>query len=125
MSPEEHGYQHAINVAKAARTAFGRLMEPIQSAARAKGYAVAVHGSIARDVDLLAVPWTEEAVPAEELVAAVVAAIAHIQEANNGLAHLPPDQQATPKPHGRRAWVIVLGGGTWLDLSVMPLGGVR
>lgn len=33
----------------------------IQSLAREVGYSVAIHGSLKRDVDLVAVPWTSEA----------------------------------------------------------------
>jgi len=29
------------------------------------GYAIAPHGSLARDLDVIAVPWTEDAVSAE------------------------------------------------------------
>jgi hypothetical protein len=42
--------------------------------ARSKGYALAVHGSLARDIDLVAVPWVEEAASAAELAEAVRAA---------------------------------------------------
>lgn len=30
---------------------------------RARGYAAALHGSLAKDMDVVAVPWTDEAVP--------------------------------------------------------------
>lgn len=36
--------------------------------AREHGYALAVHGSLARDLDLIACPWTDDAAPAEYLV---------------------------------------------------------
>ena len=75
------------------------------------GYALAVHGSLARDFDLIAVPWTEEAAPA----AAVLAAIA----ADGLAAHVVGDPEQ--KPHGRLAYTLSVGFGECAcDLSFMP-----
>lgn len=77
--------------------------------ARSHGYALALHGSGQRDLDLIAVPWTDDAKEAEALVEALAFCI-----------HAQADQPPTEKPHGRRAWIIQLGGGLYLDLSVLP-----
>lgn len=78
------------------------------------GYAVAHHGSLARDIDLVAIPWTDNAKPTEYLVNSIVAAV----QGWINPAHPNPVQ----KPHGRLAWSIhLLGYGTYIDLSVMPL----
>ena len=37
------------------------LIEPLREVARRHGYAIGEHGSQRRDIDLIAVPWTEEA----------------------------------------------------------------
>lgn len=79
--------------------------------AREHGYALAVHGSLARDFDFVAIPWVDEAVKPEELVEAIRAAVGGFFDEH--------DHPAS-KPHGRRAWVIHLGGGPYIDLSVMP-----
>lgn len=96
------------------------LLEPIRTAARAKGYAIALHGSVARDIDLVAIPWTEEACSAHELVEAVAEAI---RGATGGIGWMEGDPYQTltgeKKPHGRRAWSIYVEG-TYVDLSVMP-----
>jgi len=86
------------------------LVGILREAARPLGYALTVHGSLARDLDLVAIPWAAEAAPPEELVAALVLASGGLQgpHANN------------PKPHGRRGWTISLGAGAYIDLSVMP-----
>lgn len=81
-------------------------------AAKELGYAIGVHGSQTRDLDLIACPWTEEAVSAEELAEAV-------REAVKGQFFAFPDNE-TDKPHGRKCWLISLGyGGAHIDLSVM------
>lgn len=85
--------------------------------ARRFGYALAIHGTMARDLDVVAVPWTEEAVSAEVLVDELAKEFAWVIRTDEG------DQRhmvgPTEKPHGRRAWLIPLMGCA-LDLSVMP-----
>lgn len=44
----------------------------LSSKARELGYALAVHGSVTRDCDLIAVPWTDAAVNAFELAHALI-----------------------------------------------------
>jgi hypothetical protein len=79
------------------------------------GYALALHGSLNRDLDLIAVPWTAHCLDADDLVAALVR---HV----DGLLHVPETDggQWSPRPHGRRAVVLLLTGGGYVDLSVMP-----
>lgn len=95
-----------------------RVLPAIRETARVKGYAVAVHGSVARDIDLVAVPWIESALPADELVSAIFDAVRARLE---GAGYMPDEVRGTTKPHGRRAWTIILGCGVFIDLSVMPL----
>lgn len=78
--------------------------------ARRFGYALAIHGSAARDFDLVAIPWTRFARPAAELVEA-------IRECSGGTETA---QGVTEKAHGRVAVAIYFGAGAYLDLSVMP-----
>lgn len=80
--------------------------------AQEHGYALAVHGSLARDFDLIAVPWVEKASPPETLAGA-------IRDACGGFYDEGEDYPVD-KPHGRQAWVINLGGGPYIDLSIMP-----
>lgn len=94
-----------------------QLIEPLRAVARAHGYALAVHGSLARDIDVVAIPWTAEAVEAEALVAALAA---EVERVNGHVYFRGRDPNPTEKPHGRRAWSIHLGGGPYIDLSVMP-----
>jgi hypothetical protein len=77
---------------------------------RKHGYALAVHGSLRRDFDLVAVPWVDEASEPETLIAEITATFAI------DVLRPPAD-----KPHGRRAWSIVIGHGHCaIDLSFMP-----
>ena len=84
------------------------------------GYALALHGSMSRDLDLIAVPWTEDADAPEKLLKAIdrfVIEKAYITRKGHKLGAF----QATKKPHGRLAYAITIGfDGHYLDLSIMP-----
>ena len=82
---------------------------------RKAGYAVAVHGTQLRDVDLLAVPWIEGTAYTPQMLADCIA------KALPGVVQGPWEK----KPHGRVGIVIHplirYGFDTWyIDLSVMP-----
>lgn len=86
--------------------------------ARSCGYALAIHGSMARDLDVVAVPWTDEAVSAEDLAAKVAEQFAWVITGDDGEKRLVVGP--TKMPHGRLAWSIPLMGHSSIDLSVMP-----
>jgi hypothetical protein len=102
------------------------LIEPLRECAKASGYALAVHGSLMRDIDLIAAPWADSAVSADELAAKMIAVIDTV----NGVAMIVNDEKAgatnyvrrtpEPKPHGRIGWSIHLGRGPYIDLSILP-----
>lgn len=99
--------------------------------ARARGYALAIHGTVTSDLDLIACPWTDQACSAEELRAALMEHINACdyeqslvrfglkpEEARQIAARSAADK--TEKPHGRIAWNLYLDNGCKVDLSVMP-----
>lgn len=94
---------------------YATMLPRLVEIANTHGYCLALHGSMARDLDLLCVPWVEDVQPAEELVEALAAAFCWFGE--RGVDGI---QGPTQKPHGRRAWSIVLGGRAYIDVSVMP-----
>ena len=94
-----------------------KVIAPLRAKARELGYALGVHGSIKRDIDIIACPWTAEAVEAQELVDALrLACVDIIGFAQYGCDGPFP---RTDKPHGRLCWTIHFNG-TYIDLSVMP-----
>ena len=101
--------QHTFQVYDSIAIYYLELLPPIRTVARACGYAVGLHGSMSRDFDLIACPWSHEAKSAEELAEAV-------RESCGG----PFEGNITEKPHGRRAWTIRISGHAYVDLSVMP-----
>jgi hypothetical protein len=86
-------------------------IERIRELAREVGYAVGVHGSLERDLDLIAVPWAVNAVGPFELAE-------HIAR---GLDGRVVDFEKQDKPCGR--WACNIHTPDWtkmIDLSVMP-----
>ena len=109
----------------------------MRKAARLHGYALATHGTLAFDIDVVAVPWMEDAATAEELIPALRSACSEVTGLPTmlwGLPDLPEEHQVGDdallnlgkkpeelRPHGRIAWSWQLGGGAYVDCSVMPL----
>lgn len=103
---------------------FAWMVPHIAEVAKRFGYAIGLHGSMARDLDLIAVPWVDHAAPAEDLVEAIREAVGGV------IRNDPPTEEnkyytdtRNPKdcPHGRRAWLIDFSGHRfYIDLSVLP-----
>lgn len=90
------------------------LLEIMRPTARNLGYALAVHGSMMRDLDVVAVPWVRDATDHKSLAHALAGAI-------RGTLH----DSLSWKPHRRASYVIRLGlkeyGWThaYIDLGIM------
>jgi hypothetical protein len=100
-------------------TLLDHILEPMRRVARDAGYALTIHGSLARDIDMVAVPWVEHNVgDPDYLVSRLTAVVAGITGRCN------PMNDWTDKPHGRRAKSLLVWGGRFgsvdIDLSVMP-----
>lgn len=98
----------AVDRRRNAESAF-RLFTEV---ANRHGYAIARHGTGVRDIDLLAAPWTDDAVSPTDLVLKLKAALS-----------LTMGAYTYDKPHGRASFAL------WfperpdhqIDLSVMPV----
>ncbi len=114
MSDKNHDFGSLVCI-------YAQLLPRIREAAKGLGYALAIHGSMNRDLDILAVPWTEDAKSADELVEVVAKAVNGFVIGHNdkGLERGQIDNP-TKQPHGRLSWNICWGGRPFIDLSVMP-----
>lgn len=91
---------------------YARVFTKARCLAQAEGWALLLHGSATRDLDLLACPWEDRACKPEHLVN-------RIADACNLNITIGPTQ----KPHGRRAYTLMFetfGDPRFIDLSVMP-----
>lgn len=102
---------------------YDAMMPALKFVARSCGYALAVHGSLKTDIDLIAAPWREHCVSADylaeriRLTAEMIIGTARVRKC---------DQKPTKKPCGRFAYSFYLQPegveGPYIDLSVMPEG---
>jgi hypothetical protein len=92
------------------------LYKSFREAALECGYALAVHGSMISDMDLIAVPWVNDAKTPDELAKAISDCI----DATVWKDHHLMDRHE--KPHGRVTYTISIYSDWHIDLSVIPLG---
>lgn len=106
------------------REYYGALINALRYVAERCGYALAVHGSLRRDIDLIAAPWRDGAISAEGLIKYLrkateeIIGCARVRKADEG-------RQPEKKPCGRLGWSFYLtydDNGPYLDISVMPKG---
>lgn len=93
--------------------------------AREHGYALAIHGSMGRDFDLVAVPWLAAPSPPIDVVDAFCQRYA-IRIVPRDPEH-PNDRPRDPtiREHGREVWQISLAwGDCYIDLSFTPRAAV-
>jgi hypothetical protein len=106
--------------------------------ARKHGYALAIHGSVITDMDLVAIPWTDEASDAQTVMRAIKDHLSALTFRECVKSDLPSITEENldeliagtkegrlkngeeQKPHGRLAWNLYLDHGVKIDLSVMP-----
>lgn len=126
---EEEGdrYRPPPELRPAVRDICQQLVEAMRPAARECGYTLAVHGSLERDLDLVAVPWTAEAVAGEDLARCLRNCLKQTR-GTRWFLHWTVEGGSV-KPHGRRAVTLTsaddgiaspAGRHPYIDLSIMP-----
>jgi hypothetical protein len=93
---------------------YARVYTKARCTAWMYGYALMMHGSFTRDLDLLAAPWTDSACTPEHLIKVICY--------RTGLQ--PNGHPPTEKPHGRLAFTLLFDTTSdprFIDISVMPM----
>lgn len=89
---------------------YAALYPQFAEIARKHGYALAVHGSMARDFDVVAIPWRNDVSTPREVLDDVLSQFA-VDEIG----------EPTIKNHGRVAYTLSIGfGECFADWSFMP-----
>lgn len=94
---------------------YASMWEDIRECAMDNGWAVAIHGSLKSDMDIMAMPWVDEAVSFNELVK-------HIANLFNG--NKSSEQfniSYGEKPHNRIVATIPIWGEFYLDISTIEV----
>lgn len=108
------------------RKYYNSIIPRIKKIANELGYAVAIHGSKTRDLDVMAMPWVKEAKAPETLAIALMREFHLLGDRKQGdgysytRKYLKEMAEKSNKPHGRRAYSLPVKGRAYIDLSVMP-----
>lgn len=86
------------------------LYPELAEIAREHGYALAIHGSLQRDFDLVCIPWINTPSEPKVIVEAITSRYAMWQVGD-------PER----KEHGRIAYTLAVMKECFLDLSFMPV----
>jgi len=96
------------------------ILPSMRRAAKEAGYALTIHGTLNRDIDIVAIPWSEyQAWDKDALINALCGAVRGV----TGRCNHYSNEEWTAKPHGRFAKIMLAWCGestATLDLSVMP-----
>lgn len=112
---------YEVNMAKnrAAVTCNGRaafyacMWDDIRQCAMDNGWAVALHGSLNSDMDIMAMPWVEDAVPFEELIKKISELfVGNFSSENYFITY-------DEKPHSRVVATIPIFADFYLDISTI------
>lgn len=93
---------------------YARFLSMARCIAKAEGYALTVHGSFSRDLDVVVIPWIEKpnSTPSQ---------LAHQIAGRTGLT-LHPEMQI--REHGRMTWTMhfkAFGDPRYIDFSATPI----
>lgn len=99
---------------------FSIYYQGLERVAQRFGWCLTIHGSMQRDLDLVLLPWTDDAEPETKVLEAVEKFIKggpyYKKSTKNSIG-----LHATEKPHGRKAYIIYIGHSNYyLDISVFP-----
>ncbi len=89
------------------------IYDDLKEAARKCGWALGLHGSLASDMDIMAMPWTEEATSTEVMIQALSDCFIDNVWKDN---HIKPHYN---KPNNRVVYTMSIWKNFYLDINVI------
>lgn len=106
--------KHVVTNGKAAF--YACILEDLKNAALECGWAIGVHGSLSNDMDLMAMPWTDDALPVEDMILSLSDCFVDNPFKDK---HIIPHYS---KPNGRVVYTISIWSDYYLDINVIRNG---
>ena len=103
---------------------YARVFTQARIVARQYGYACVMHGSFTRDLDLLLVPWTEQARDNYDQLMKLIAQSCGLRFADGKEDVVYSTVNFTDKPHGRKSCSLYFpqfNDRRWIDISIVPV----
>ena len=89
---------------------YAAMWNDFRQAALDKGWALALHGSLANDMDIMAMPWTENAEPVLEMILALKKCFDNPRSI---------DVTETDMPNNRRVFTLSIWADFYLDVNII------
>lgn len=89
---------------------YAAMWNDFRQAAMDKGWALALHGSLANDMDIMAMAWTEDAANALDMILAIKKCFDKPREINVII---------TDMPNNRRVYTLSIWADFYLDISTI------
>ena len=99
-----------------------KIIPVIRQVARDLGYAIGVHGTLSKDLDLIAVPWTVGQSNHLDLLESIQMVIAGYKGLDHKREKTDDPYIAQDMPHGRRSYIIWIGVHAHIDIAITPVG---
>lgn len=103
--------EHVVTSGKAAF--YASIWDDLRNAAMYCGWALGLHGSLKSDMDIMAMPWTEDAKPVETMIKALSDCFTDSPFKED---HVIPH---FTKPHNRVVYTMPIWGDFHLDISII------
>ncbi len=89
---------------------YAAMWNDFRQAAMDKGWALALHGSLASDMDIMAMPWTDTATPVNEMIDAIKGCLTESERIS---------VIVTEKPNNRVVYTLSIWADFYLDINVI------
>lgn len=110
--------EHVVTNGKAAF--YASIWDDLRQSAMNCGWALGLHGSLASDMDIMAMPWTEDAKPIEDMIQALSDCFTGNMFKEG---HIKPHFD---KPNGRVVYTMNIWADFHLDINViMPSASIK
>jgi hypothetical protein len=89
---------------------YAALWNDLRQAALDKGWALALHGSLASDMDIMAMPWTESAASDIEMIEAIKNCFSDSNKIKVEISNMP---------NNRKVFTLSIFGDFYLDINTI------
>lgn len=89
---------------------YASMWDDFRQAAMDKGWALGLHGSLASDMDIMAMPWTDKASPVWDMINALRRCFGRPKE-----IHVSESKM----PNNRRVFSLSIWGDFYLDINII------
>jgi len=91
---------------------YASILDDLKQKALECGWALGLHGSLQNDMDVMAMPWTEDATDAQTM-------IEKLSECFNGNIWQEHNKEFSEKPRGRKVYTFRIWKDWYLDINII------